>query len=267
MGSVTKQSLGADIGSIAQNDLSQGDYVGASAAETGRRQASESAASLGQGTSLLEKAKWDSNVITWSMANDQETAEGGEYEADVKNAFATWAAASGLTFEEVSNSSPSDISIGFADLNTDSSGVIGYTSLKEHEGIMSKANIQLEDPTKNALITGSDGELIYARTDVDLSQVLLHEIGHSLGLAESTDSASVMYYELGAGNRILDHTDLAGINLLYGTATSSSIPTNGSADQLIQSMASFALNSSGQTNLLATTATTTQPPLLAVGAN
>jgi hypothetical protein len=50
---------------------------------------------------------------------------GGQYDADVQNAFATWAAASSIRFEEVTASSQSDIQIGFSDLNTSTTAIVG----------------------------------------------------------------------------------------------------------------------------------------------
>lgn len=269
-GAVSTASLGSDIGIIAQHDLANGDAAGAAAAETGRLQAYNSAASTGAGTSILENAKWDNNVITWSMAatpDSQGDGPNSEYESAAQKAFATWSAASGLTFQEVSDSSSSDISIGWEDFSTESSGVIGYTTYNQQNGVMSNAAIHLEDPSETALAVGSDGELTYTGTDVELSQVLLHEIGHALGLADGTDSSSVMYYALGSSNRTLDSTDIEGINTLYGPSAGTSQPSGASVNQLIQAMASFGPDSAVQTSLATSDVPTIQAPLLAVGAN
>jgi hypothetical protein len=51
----------------------------------------------------------------------------------------------------------------------------------------------------------------------------LHEIGHALGLAESSDPDSIMFPELGPENTALDASDLANIQMLYpSTAPSAS---------------------------------------------
>ena len=96
---------------------------------------------------------------------------------------------------------------------------MGYTRSKSASGVISGATIELEDPTQDALIAGSNGTQTYTGTNATLEQALLHEIGHALGLADDTDSSSIMYYELTSSNRTLDSTDLAGIKSLYGSAS------------------------------------------------
>ena len=251
--STINQTLGSNIGSIAQYDLAQGDTAGAAAAEAGRGEAaqaaSQSALTGGQGNAVLEAAKWDGNVITWSLADSAGTGSaqfssymGRGYEAEVQQAFASWAAASGLRFEEVSDSSQSDIRIGFGDFDTADTGVVGFTSFEAQDGVMSPgAIIRVEDPTEDALTTGADGQQIYAGTDATLEQILEHEIGHALGLASNSDANSIMYYALNSNNRTLDATDIAGIQCLYGqqvgTATASRDDLR--VSRLIQAMSSY----------------------------
>jgi hypothetical protein len=75
--------------------------------------------------------------------------------------------------------------------------------------------------------------------------VLLHEIGHAIGLADNSDPNSVMYAEAGASNRTLDGTDIAGAQTLYSlTQSPMQSPAVSSGDasvatlhQLIQAMA------------------------------
>ena len=56
-----------------------------------------------------------------------------------------------------------------------------------------------------------------ADADVDLMTVLLHELGHSLGLGHSTTSGSVMEAVYGGARRELTADDLAGIHYIYGS--------------------------------------------------
>ncbi|WP_082163191.1 beta strand repeat-containing protein [Caballeronia mineralivorans] len=260
---VVQAALGSDIGSIAQYDLSIGNQAGATAAEVALHQAQEMADATptsGTGTSVDSNNKWAGEVVTWSLASDV----GSQYDAEVQNAFATWAAASGITFEEVTGSSQSDIQIAFSDLNTSTTGVVGYTDYQVSNGQISDAVIQLEDPSQDALVSGADGQQTYAGTDATLSQVLLHEIGHALGLADNSDQDSIMYYELTSSNQTLDSTDVAGIQSLYGSTssavqsstagtTTSAVAGQISVDhqlgQLIAGMASFNPQAAGNTSL------------------
>jgi predicted Zn-dependent protease len=232
-------AVGSNIGSIAQYDLSQGNLSGAAGAETALQEVQDAIAS-GTQSAVLEGAQWDSQVVTWSLA-----AQGGQFssamdnaeETAVQQAFATWGAATGIQFAEVTNASQSDIQVGLGDFNTASSGVVGYTAYQSSGGQLTSATVQVEDPTEDALVAGSDGLLTYSGTDATFSQALLHEIGHALGFADNADPDSVMSYYLGSGNQTLDASDLAGANVLYGTGSVSASAT--SMNQLIQSMAAF----------------------------
>ncbi|MEJ8795434.1 matrixin family metalloprotease [Trinickia caryophylli] len=213
--SVVQSAVNANIGVVAQYELNQGDYAEAVAAQLGLLQARQAAAGAagGVGTAVAEGGTWGSNVITWS-------AEGGtqEYDVQIAQAFSTWAAASGLTFKEVGADDTADIRLSFADLDTADSAVAGYTTFQAKSGEIENASIELEDPSQDPLVAGADGQLTYTGTEATLDQMLLHEIGHALGLADNSDSNSIMYYELNAANRTLDATDTAGIQALYSEA-------------------------------------------------
>ncbi len=264
-------ALALDVGSVAQAALSHGDTAGAAAAEAGRRQSAQAATlsnlTSGKGSYVLEGAHWDKKIITWSLASSEGATSATfsgymdkGYETDVQQAFATWSNASGLTFQEVDDSAQSDIRIGFGQFDTANSGVIGLTSFEVENGsIQSNTIIRLEDTAEDALMTGADGHKTYAGTEAEFSQVLLHEIGHALGLASNADANSVMYYELISGNRSLNETDMTGIQAIYGGGSSAA----GSADQLVQAMASFAPQSAAQTALFAANDPSARAPLLA----
>jgi hypothetical protein len=268
--STVQAAVGSNIGSIAQADLANGNQTGAAAAQAALSQASQIASTTptsGTGNAVLEGAQWDSQIITWSFAAPAGTDSAAEatYMAQVQQAFATWAAASGLTFEEASSPSQANIQIGFGQLGTASTGVVGYTTGTVQGGQIEGANIKLEDPSQDALATGADGQLTYAGTAATLEQVLLHEIGHALGLADNADQSSVMYYELTSANRTLDATDLAGMQSLYGGAASplSSSSAGSQVDQLIQTMAAYAPASSSVTSPAVIAQLSTQPLLAA----
>jgi hypothetical protein len=247
--SVVTAAVGTDIGVVAQSEIGQENMSAARAAESARQQAYVvSTSAAGTGAAVLEGTKWDQQVVTWSLADNSGNGAApfssymdSSYESAVQDAFKAWAAeAPGVTFEEVSDSPQSDIRIGFGCFHTSTSGVIGYTSYQASGGQMaSDAIVRLEDPTEAPLITGSDGEQTYTGTDATLEQVLQHEIGHALGLADNSDVNSIMNYGLTSSNRSLDNTDSYGIGLLYGTAMNASAFSTTSVSQLIQAMATF----------------------------
>ena len=178
--------------------------------------------------SIYEGAKWNSgSVITWSIADTTGPADspfsgymGSQYEGLVRQAFQTWAAASGLTFEEVADSSQSDIRLGWGDFNTASTRVVGYTMWRAQSGRLLPNNIiRLEDPSEDPLVAGTGDTPIYSGTNANLYQVVLHEIGHALGLADNDDPDSVMHSVATGVNNTLASDDVAGIQTLYGSPT------------------------------------------------
>ncbi len=187
----------------------------------------------------LEGAQWSSTNITWSFAtlnygNDTSdpfsNAITGDYQAAIQWALGQWSSAAPLTFTQVAdNSNPSqaaDIRIGFGDLNTASTGIIGQTNLRWNGAgtFLPDEVVRLEDPSQFSASPSGAGNYTYDGTAATLEQVALHEIGHALGLAHATDPNAVMYASVGANNQTLDATDVAGIQALYGMPASTPAP-------------------------------------------
>jgi hypothetical protein len=61
-------------------------------------------------------------------------------------------------------------------------------------------------------------------TNIDLQGVACHEIGHSLGLGHSADTAATMYWALvsgtGTAQRSINADDIEGVQFIYGAAAS-----------------------------------------------
>ncbi len=66
-------------------------------------------------------------------------------------------------------------------------------------------------------------------SDIDLATVLLHEIGHTLGLGHSTVAGSIMFATYSSANFNLAADDIAGIQSIYGASitTPSIVPLPG----------------------------------------
>src|SRR5689334_1431933 len=127
----------------------------------------------------LEGAKWPVTDVTWSFATSTYAADsadpfssaiGAQYQAAVQWALKEWSSVAPITFTQLPDSSnPSqaaDIRIGFADLNTASTGVIGQTNLRwDGSGNMVPDEIvRLEDPSQLALNSAGGSNFSYAGT-------------------------------------------------------------------------------------------------------
>jgi predicted Zn-dependent protease len=234
----------------AQKDLKLGYTQAARAAEAAFQDFQKMASGSGKTAEQFSGQKWSQKVITWSLAtsagkqgvsfNDYISST---YGTAVARAFASWAAVSGVTFEQVSDSAQSDIRLGWADLGTATTGQIGNTATEAHNGSISSVLIQLEDPSETAFQIGANGQLTYAGTNATLEQVLIHEIGHALGLEDNSSMNSIMGYDLTSANQTLNAADITAIQSLYGAPQSSPAPTG--AAQLIQAMATATSGSPG----------------------
>jgi Matrixin len=173
---------------------------------------------------------WASGTITYSFADTtyaqdvfhpfDATLDAAD-QAIVNQAIEAWEKVSGLTFVEVADSSnpadAADIRIGFSDLNTQSTGTVGWTSWTSNGGTFNPdVVVQLENPAQLAL-TGSASNPTYQGTSATLLQLAEHEIGHAIGLGENmTDQTSIEYPLATGGDQALDATDIAAVQALYG---------------------------------------------------
>lgn len=189
------------------------------------------------GVYTFEGPKWASKTITWSLAASTYGQDasipfsspiGAAYQATIQQAAQRWAAASGLNLvQQADSADPSqaaNIRVGFADLKTPTSYVVGYTSYHyatSSTGVSTFSPdtvVRLEDPSLNPLVAAADGSFTYQGFSTTLYQTALHEFGHALGLGHSTDVNSIMYATLGPADPDLDANDITGIRALYGTS-------------------------------------------------
>lgn len=163
-------------------------------------------------------SRWATKTITWYVNTSDAGGEAlpATVESTLQQAMADWASASGLTLQEVFTPDKADIQFNSYDFDPVVTGQLGLTTLQSSaDGFISKATILLENPNETALVQNTSGQLAYSDTGVTLLQTALHEIGHALGLADSSDPGSIMYYALGASNANLDTTDIQNVSSLY----------------------------------------------------
>jgi predicted Zn-dependent protease len=208
-----RATIQAELGAAASSQGQGSSGVAQSALAQAAEMAAGPATTAETSPDVYLGARWNTQTITWSLDTSGGNAA---YDSEVEQAFATWAAASGLNFQEVASGSGADISIGWGDLNTAATGQVGFTSFSASNGVISGSQIQLE--SSSDLTTDSSGDTIYAGTDATLYQTALHEIGHALGLGDNADATSIMNYDLTSANQTLDQTDLHAIGTLYGSS-------------------------------------------------
>jgi hypothetical protein len=166
----------------------------------------------------------------------------GAFDAAVERAFATWAAAADVRFVQVEDSGADmagsttpDLRIGaFHFAPGDFAGGAGFGPPGDdlHFPDALAGDLALNDLNRFTIAAGPEGSAIPTDMGVYLNDVeglLLHEIGHTLGLAHSDVVAGVMCGYVFPGdvfdgsacdythvNHELDPDDVAGIQLLYG---------------------------------------------------
>lgn len=130
----------------------------------------------------------------------------------VADALNKWAQYSPFSFQEVSEGSQSNLVFGFFEGDHqdgypfDGPGnVLGHSfSPDDGRSHYDASEDWSDDPGQNQM---------------DLNSVVLHEIGHLLGLAHTSDETAVMYPTIGPGmrKRELQQDDIYGIQYLYGS--------------------------------------------------
>lgn len=180
---------------------------------------------------VLSGEKWGSSVVgttggqvTWSFA----TTTGRFYSFDaqishptyrqlLREAFDAWEQVADIDFVEVSDSTNSDIRLGwdYIDGSFDVVGEARYSYFSSSTGFGSLAAAEIRFDTSETWSTSHT----YNNQYVNFYAVALHEIGHAIGLGHSSDSSTIMYFQTGT-TVDLSSADIAGVQTLYGAAAS-----------------------------------------------
>ena len=222
---LTMEAILSGASLFVQQESAQANTALANSAQGSLEQLQQLLGSGNTSASISAGAVWKAKpgqsqiVVTWSVpaaGNEISSAiTKTEDIAAIKAAFETWSGPTGIIFKQVDNAGPADITLGYSDLGTAVTGVVGYTTYEARDGQMQSAQILLEDPNETAL-SGVGASGMYAGTMASLMQVLLHEIGHALGLLDNAAAGSIENYYLGPDNQTLSAADIQAVGALYG---------------------------------------------------
>jgi peptidoglycan hydrolase-like protein with peptidoglycan-binding domain len=154
----------------------------------------------------LQGSKWASNSVTWKVTNNDDVTL-TQARTAAAGAFASWAAQSGMTFTEVTGAGSADILITFGAIDG-ASNILAQAFYPQFGG----------DVTVDTAETWSVATPTPAG-QFDLQTILLHELGHSLGLNHSSISGATLFpfASSGSQDRTLATDDNVGISALYDT--------------------------------------------------
>lgn len=170
---------------------------------------------LWQGVAFARTCGWARWSLTYTLDIGSEDCF-GEFQA-IRNAFATWAAVTPLTFTEVGADQSPDIRIGWRPANDPDHSMVGGTLA--HADFPPGCSVVTNtlpkpvhfDDTEHAWAIGA------LAGSFDVETVALHELGHILGLGHSNVAGAVMQPTIGSGavKRALAADDIDGVRGIY----------------------------------------------------
>ena len=167
-------------------------------------------------------SKWHKYDLTYSFINSTNKLAGESERELVREAFAIWAAATPLTFNEVGSGQAADIEIGWYE------GDYGFIEPFDGPGnVLAHATFPNPFAPQQVYLHFDNTErwVNSLNENVDLLSVAIHEIGHVLGLGHSRDPRAIMYASYSGPNRTLSADDIAGVTELYGVNSTAEAPT------------------------------------------
>ncbi|XP_068643977.1 metalloendoproteinase 5-MMP-like [Aristolochia californica] len=149
--------------------------------------------------------KWLKTQLTYAFLNS-----GNSLRSVAARAFSKWSAVTKFSFQEIQDPDSADIKIGFfAGNHGDDDPFDGPGGILAHSYYPTIGWFHLDKEERWSTNPSMD--------EIDLESVTVHEMGHLLGLAHSSDENAVMYPTIAPGvvKRELQQDDIDGISDLY----------------------------------------------------
>ena len=159
---------------------------------------------------------WDQGTNNVNASLDAEFG-GTAWQALVARALQTWAASANINFTQASDG---PFSFNTAGINEGDSS-FGDIRIGGYNFGTTSTIARTYGPPPNGQTGAGDVELntgfnLAPGSHYDFQTVILHELGHSLGLGESPQPSSVMYHYYYGPHQALSPYDIEGIQSLYG---------------------------------------------------
>ncbi|MGE3475554.1 MAG: pre-peptidase C-terminal domain-containing protein [Rhodospirillaceae bacterium] len=193
---------------------------------------------------VLEDYKWGNGTrgtaggtITWAVvAAGQGVPTDAEYTSavaaisavflpSIRQAFARWDEVGNFTFVETASPATANITLVFDELQAQSSGTIGLANTWYSGSVIRNSYISFDLGRRYRLIDGTV-QIVGsnpASGTVDFYTLVLHEVGHALGLDHENDMPTVMNSSQNSSVTDLTSDEISAIRALYGSPTT--IPT------------------------------------------
>ncbi|MCA0199370.1 MAG: pre-peptidase C-terminal domain-containing protein [Proteobacteria bacterium] len=184
-----------------------------------------------------ENYKWGSaavgtsgGTITWAVVSAGQTYPSSEYTSaataigsvfmpTIRAAFSRWDEVGNFTFVESSNPMTADIVVMFDELSGEGSSTIGLAHTYYSAGVVRDSYISFDIGRRYRLTDGTV-QIVGSPTSSSTSDfytLVLHEVGHALGLDHEDDFPTVMGSFQNSSITDLTSDEINGIRYLYGT--------------------------------------------------
>lgn len=194
---------------------------------------------------VLENLKWGTpglgntgGTITWSIFSAGQTLSSNNpltgaattvdpvFVSTIRAAFDRWEQVGNFDFVETTNPATANIIVTFDELSGQSANTIGLAQYYYSGSRLTRSYISFD---LNRRYRTLDGSTYTAGTSgggaLNLYTLVLHEVGHSLGLGHEDDYTTVMNSITDGVLTDLTSDDIAGIRAIYGAVGTPSPPT------------------------------------------